>query len=54
MGKAPQIVEAHNVIGVRMRENNGIDIANIFAERLRPEIGSRVHHPRAFRGFDIN
>jgi len=54
MGKAPQIIKAHNVIGMRVGENNGIDIANIFAERLCPKIGPRVHHPRAVRGFDID
>ena len=54
MREPPKIVEAHDVIGMRMSENHCIDSADIFAQRLRPKIGSRVNDPRTFRRFDVN
>jgi len=42
--KSAKIVKAHDVIGVRVRENDGIDPADIFAQRLRPEIGAGIDH----------
>ena len=54
MRKSPQIVKAHDVIGVRVRENDRIDLADIFAKRLGPEIGPSVHHERALGRFDID
>ena len=52
--KSPKIIEAHDVIGVRVRENDRIDFADIFAKRLGPEIGPSVHHERALGRFDID
>ena len=37
--EAPKVVETHDMIGVRMRENYCVHIADIFAKRLGPEIG---------------
>ena len=52
--KTPQIIKAHDVIGVRMRENDRIDTANILAQRLCSEIGTSVHHKRALGRFHID
>jgi len=52
--KSPQIVKAHDVIGVRVRENDRIDTPNILAQCLSPEICAGIHDPRAFRRFDID
>jgi len=52
--KAAEIVKAHYMIGVRMRENDCIYAANVFSERLCSKIGSRIHHPGTFRRFDID
>lgn len=52
--KPPEIIEAHDVIGMRVRENYRVHVANIFAQRLGPEIGPRVYDERTFRSFDIN
>jgi hypothetical protein len=52
--KSPQIVKAHDVIGVRMRENDRIHFANILAQRLCPEISPGIHNPRTFRRLDID
>ncbi len=49
-----KIVKAHDVIGMRMSEDHCIDSADIFAQCLRPKIGSRVNDPRTFRRFDVN
>ena len=43
--KAPEIVETHDVVGVRMRENYRIHIADILAKCLRSEISPSVHDP---------
>ena len=52
--KAPEIIEAHDVIGVRMRENHRVQIADIFAKRLGPKISPSIHHPRTFRRLNID
>ena len=52
--EAPQIVEPHDVIRVRMREHDCVHPADIFAQGLRAKIRARVHHPRAFRRLEVN
>src|SRR5205807_10296242 len=52
--KSPQIVKAHDVISMRVRENYRIDFANILAQRLCPEISPSVHHKRRLRSFHID
>jgi hypothetical protein len=52
--KSSEIIKAHNVVGVRMRENDRIDFANILAQCLCPEICASIHYPRTFRRLDIN
>ena len=37
-----------------MGKNHGIDIADIFPERLAAEIGSGIHHESALGRFDVN
>lgn len=54
MRKTPKIVKAHNVIGMGVRENYRVNVSNVFAQRLRPEIGSRVDNPRTLWGLDID
>ena len=54
MRKSPEIVKAHDVISVRVRENYRIDFANILAQRLCSEICASIHYPRAFWRFDID
>ena len=54
MRKSPKIVEAHDVIGMRMSKDYCIDSADIFPQSLRPEIGPSVHDPRTFGRLDIN
>ena len=52
--KTSEIVKAHDVVRVRVRENYSIHIADIFAQRLGPEISASVHDKRALWRFDIN
>jgi hypothetical protein len=52
--KSPEIIEAHDVIGVRMCKNDRINTVNILAERLCSEIGPGVHHKRALGRFHID
>src|SRR6266496_2437426 len=52
--KSPEIVKAHDVISVGVRENYRIDFPNILAQRLCPEISPSVHHKRALWSFHID
>ena len=52
--EAAQIVKAHDVVGVRMREDNRIEVPNIFAQRLRPEIGAGIDDKSALRSLNVN
>jgi len=42
----PDIVETEDVIGVRVREENRVDPADVVRERLRAEIGGGVDEDR--------
>jgi hypothetical protein len=53
-GKAPQIVKAHDVVGVRMSENDGIDATDIFAQDLSAKIGAGIDDESGFGCFDVN
>jgi hypothetical protein len=53
-GKAPQIIEAHDVIGVRMGENDGVDAADIFAQGLGAKIRSGIDDESGLRCLDVN
>ena len=53
VAECPQIIEAHDVIRVRVRDHHGIEPPDVFTQRLRAEIRSRVHDPRTFRGLDV-
>jgi hypothetical protein len=54
VGIAAQIVEPHDVVGVRMREDDRVEPADIFAQGLGAKVGAGVDHPGAFRRFDID
>ena len=47
--EAPHIVEAEDVIGVAVGEENRVDAAHVVRERLRAQIGRRVDEDRADR-----
>ena len=38
--------------GVRVRVDDGVEVADAFAQALRPEIRSRVHDESGFRRLD--
>ncbi len=40
--EAAEVVEAHEVIGVGMGKEDGVEMVETFAQRLLPEIGGRV------------
>src|ERR1700677_4763146 len=50
----PQIIEAHDVIRMRMRVNHRIQTCYLLAEGLKPELGPSVDDPGLVRGLDIN
>ena len=52
--KGAEIVEAHDVIGVRMGENNRIEPPNILPQRLGPKVGPGIDYPRGFGRFHID
>jgi hypothetical protein len=41
----PEIIEPHDVIRMRMRIKDCIQILNVFAQDLDSEFGTGVHHP---------
>ena len=43
IAKATAIVQAHDVVGVGMREKDGIEMTNFFAQTLDAELGRRVN-----------
>ena len=52
--KRAQIVEADDVIRVRVGEDHRVQLAHIFPQALRAEIRPRIHHPRAFRRLHMD
>src|ERR1700694_983885 len=52
--KSAKVVEAHNMVGVRVRENDSVDATNVFAQRLGSEIGAGIDDERRLGGFDVN
>ena len=42
VGKQPQVVQAEDVVGVVVREERGVDDADLLAQQLRSQIGGRV------------
>jgi hypothetical protein len=52
--ETPQIIEPHDVVGVRVRENYGIHPPNILTQRLRPKIRTGVDDERTFRRLDVD
>jgi len=54
VGKPSQIVETHDVVRVRMGKNHRIEVADVFAERLSPEIRSGVDNPGALWGANVD
>ena len=53
-GKSTQIIEAHDVIGVRMSEHDGVDAADIFAQGLGTKIRSGIDDESSLKRFDVN
>ena len=47
--KQAQIIEAEDVIGVRVSESNGMNEANLFSDQLRSQIGCGVDQQVSFR-----
>ena len=54
VGIAAEIVEPHNVVRVRMSEDDRIEPPNIFPQRLGAEIRAGVNHPGALGRLDID
>ena len=52
--KWPQVIQSEHVIGMGVREDDGIDAPNILAQTLHAEICSRINYERRLRRFHIN
>ncbi len=50
----PQIIEAHDVIRMRMRVDDSIQILKVFTKSLNPELGTGIHDPGSIIGLDID
>src|SRR3569833_662761 len=53
-GETPQIVETHDVIGVGMGHDGGVDLPDIFTQTLSAKIGPRIDDISALWRFKIN
>ena len=51
---APAVVHAHDVICMRVGDENGVEIAEFFPQHLSAEIGSGVDDQPDCRGFDVD
>src|SRR3984957_10871831 len=52
--ESPEIIEAHNVVRMRMRIKDGIQILDLRAEDLNSELGAGVYDPGSVRALHIN
>jgi hypothetical protein len=52
--EAPKVVKPHDVVGMRMSVQDGIDFLNIGPYRLYPEFGAGIHNPATILLFDVN
>jgi hypothetical protein len=51
-GKAAQIIETHDVIGMRVGKNNGVNATDIFPQGLCPKVRSGIDK-KAISGVSI-
>ena len=52
--ESPDLVEPHDVIGMRVRDEERVHPANVVRERLRSQVGRRVHeHARVVVELDV-
>lgn len=51
---AAAVIHSHDVVGMGMRNEDGIQIAKFFTEHLGPEIRSGVDDQSNRRGLDVN
>ena len=54
IAEAAAIIEAHDVIGVRVRENDGVDHADFFAEHLEAEFRRGIDDEFGGAGLDVD
>ena len=54
VAEGAEVIEAHDVIGMGVGEDHGVEAAEAFAEGLGAEIGAGVDHPSGFGGLEIN
>src|SRR5262249_992427 len=47
-----QVVQAVQVVGVRMRKQNGVDALDLFTQQLQPQLRRRVDEEVPFRRRD--
>ena len=52
--ESSEVVESHDVIRVRMRIKNGVQMLNIRAEGLNSELCARIHDPGTVRRLYID
>lgn len=53
-GESPQIVEAGEMIHVRMREDRRVEMADVFTQALRSKIRPCIHYPGKFGCLDVD
>ena len=41
--EAPNLVEPHDVVGMRVRDDEGVHASNVVRERLGPQVRRGVH-----------
>src|SRR5205814_4575363 len=54
IAKPAAVVQSHDMIGMRMGEENCVEPANVFAQHLHPEFWRRIHDKSSLSGLNIN
>src|SRR3954465_3508484 len=54
IAKPAAIVQAHDVVGMRMGEDNRIQPANVLPQHLEPKLRGGVHDEARLRAFDVD
>lgn len=53
-GESSEVVEAHDVVGMGVCDEDRVDGLDAFAEALLPEVGTGIDDPGGFGGLDVD
>src|SRR5437879_4121610 len=54
VAKAPAIIQAHDMVSMRMSEKHGVQPADVFAQHLNAKFRRCIYHDFSFAAFYVN